>query len=247
MIPRLLLTFLLSILTVILLSGVDSSLLTTEAASRIPVLPVKVVRRYVEVEQQANFQQLLDDFGRNKDLPAGYELQALLALSHYPELRETRIKFVVDDVEIPLSSRPHWATMFRSADKRTYLVVIDSQRDGNREELLLKNQPFNAQTGVIGHELAHTVYYLERSFFGIVSDALCQLNSCRVRFERDTDQRTIDYGLGWQRYDHSLFLRTSFGMDPDAPSSPSSAYLGPKELMARIAAHPAYQASLALR
>ena len=61
MIPRLLLTFLLSILTVILLSGVDSSLLTTEAASRIPVLPVKVVRRYVEVEQQAGQPQIQDD------------------------------------------------------------------------------------------------------------------------------------------------------------------------------------------
>ena len=137
--------------------------------------------------------------------------------------------------------------MFRSAGNRTYLVVIDSQRDGNREELLLKNQPFNAQTGVIGHELAHTVYYLDRSFFGIASDALCQLSDCRVDFERETDRRTIDYGLGWQRYDHSLFLRTSFGVDPDAEPDPESAYMGPRELLSLIESHPAYRASLAQR
>jgi hypothetical protein len=208
-------------------------------------LPVRVVREYIEDDQQARYADLLAEFGRNKDLPEGYELQTLLALSHYPELQDTRIRFVVDDVNIPLSSRPHWASMHRSAGKRTYLVVIDSQREGSRRELLLEYQPFNAQTGIIGHELAHTVYYLDRSFFGILGDALCQLSRCRIGFERETDKRTVDYGLGWQRYDHSVFLRSSFGMDPDAEPNPGSAYMGPRELLTLMAANPAYQSTLA--
>ena len=224
-----------------LFSGNDHAV---QGAERASPLPVKVVREYREQEQQQQYQQLLAEFGRNKELPEGYELQALLALSHYPELKETRIRFVVDDVNIPLSSRPHWATMLRSAGKRTYLVVIDSQREGGREELLLKKQPFNAQTGIIGHELAHTVYYLDRSFFGILNDALCQLSNCRINFERQTDQRTVDYGLGWQRYDHSVFLRTSFGRDPFAEPNPGSAYLAPRELLSLMEANPAYQATL---
>jgi len=207
--------------------------------------PVRVVREYVEPEQRERFDELLTEFGRNKELPEGYELQALLALSHYPELKDTRIRFVVDNVDIPLSSRPHWASMYRSAGKRTYLVVIDSQREGNRRELLLEYQPFNAQTGIIGHELAHTVYYLDRSFFGILGDALCQLSRCRVDFERETDKRTVDYGLGWQRYDHSVFLRSSFGIDPNAEPNPGSAYMGPRELLSLIEANPAYQSTLA--
>ena len=197
----------------------------------------KVIREYVEADERARYDELLEKWGRNKELPPGFELQALLALSHYPELRGVRIRFVVDDVDIPLSSRPHWASMLRSARNRTYLVVIDSERDGPRDALLLKNQPFNAQVGILGHELAHTVYYLDRSFFGILGDALCQLNDCRIGFERATDQRLVHYGLGWQRYDHALFLRNSFYGDLEEAANAEGgggAYMSPVELRSLI-------------
>ncbi|MCI5106866.1 MAG: hypothetical protein MRY76_09150, partial [Pseudomonadales bacterium] len=86
------------------------------------------VREYIEAEERERLAQLQAEYGRNKELPPGFELQTLLALSHYPSLKDVRIRFIVDDVNIPLSSRPHWASMLRSASKRTYLVVIDSHR-----------------------------------------------------------------------------------------------------------------------
>ena len=202
-----------------------------------------VVREYVEMEEQVHFDSLMAEFGRTKDLPAGYELQTLLALSHYPELKEVRIQFVLDDVSIPLSSRPHWSSMLRSSRKRTYQVIMDTNMEGPRAALLLKNQPFNAQVGIIGHELAHTVYYLDRSFFGIVGDALCQLNSCRIDFERDTDRRLIDYGLGWQRYDHARFVRGRFAESEAAAMNTQGgggAYMSPAELLRIIDNHPIY-------
>lgn len=202
-----------------------------------------VAREYIEAEQRPRLEQLKAEYGRHKELPPGYELQALLALSHYPELKDVRIRFVVDDVNIPLSSRPHWASMLRSARNRTYLVVIDTHLDGNRDALLLKNQPFNAQVGILGHELAHTVYYLERSFFGIIGDALCQLSDCRVDFERETDQRLVEYGLGWQRYDHALFVRSQFmGSTEEALNTEGGggAYMSPAELMRLIETNEVY-------
>lgn len=191
------------------------------------------VREYVEAEQRRRFDALQVAFGRLKELPPGFELQALLALSHYPELKNVHIRFLVDDVDIPLSSRPHWASMLRSAQNRTYLIIIDSDRDGPEDALLLKNQPFNAQVGILGHELAHTVYYLQRDFFGIIRDGLCQFSRCRVDFERDTDRRLIDYGLGWQRFDHALFLRREFATsEAEAMSAEGGggAYMSPAEL-----------------
>jgi hypothetical protein len=196
-----------------------------------------ITREYVEPEQRARFQKLLAVYGKNKELPVGYELQALLALSHYPELENIRIKFIVDDVSIPLSSRPYWASMLNAARNRTYLVVIDSAREGGREALLLEHQPFNAQIGIIGHELAHTVYYLDRSFFGIVGDALCQLSGCRIDFERDTDRRLIEYGLGWQRYDHALFVRSRLAGSAEVgftTQGGGGAYMSPAELLSII-------------
>ena len=144
---------------------------------------ISVVREYEEITEQQRYDELLLEFGNNKELPPGYELQALLALSHYPELKDIKIRFIVDDVGIPLSSRPLWTSLLRSAKNRTYIVVIDNHLDGPRDVLLLQNQPFNAQVGIIGHELSHTVYYLDRSFFGIAVDGLCQLNDCRSDFE----------------------------------------------------------------
>lgn len=203
-----------------------------------------IIREYSESAARARFDDLLAQYGQHKELPPGYELQALLALSHFPDLRDVRIRFVVNDVDIPLASRPHWASMLNSAAGRTYLVVIDNHRDGNRDALLLKNQPFNAQVGILGHELAHTQYYLDRSFFGIVGDALCQLSRCRVEFERATDRRLVDHGLGWQRYDHALFVRTQFmGSEEAALSAEGSggAYMSPRELLTLMENHGGYQ------
>lgn len=202
-----------------------------------------MTREYLEQEQRPNLAELMAEYGQHKELPSGFELQALLALSHYPELKSVRIRFIVDDVRIPLSSRPLWTSLLRSAKNRTYIVVIDNQLQGPREVLLLKNQPFNAQVGIIGHELAHTVYYLNRSFFGIVADGLCQLNDCRINFERNTDRRLIDYGLGWQRYDHALFVRSRFAPTPQAAANSEGgggAYMSPVEILRIIDSLPQY-------
>jgi len=211
--------------------------------------PVTIVRQYQESAEMARFDQLLESYGQNKALPEGFELQALLALSHYPALKDVKINFIIDDVGIPISSRPHWASMARSASNRTYQVIIDSQREGGRGALLLKNQPFNAQVGIIGHELAHSVYYLDRSFLGILGDAICQFSSCRIQFERATDRRLIDHGLGWQRFDHSSFVRGrqygNIGVDSsDAlppPEVSSGAYMSPYEILQIMSAHPSYE------
>ena len=211
---------------------------------------VSPVRNYSEAQQRQHYEQLLEEFGQHKTLPEGFELQALIALSHYPELKTIKIRFIVDDVSIPLSSRPYWASLHRSGKKRTYLVVIDSHLSGNRDVLLLKNQPFNAQIGILGHELAHAVYYLERSLLGIIGDGLCQLSSCRIEFERDTDRRLITYGLGWQRLDHASFVRRRFAQelslqDGTTESQPQqsitkSAYMDPAQLQAIMVMNPTY-------
>ena len=207
------------------------------------VTAAEPVRQYLESDQRPRYDSLLAQYGNNKELPEGYELQALLALSHYPELRDIKIKFVLNDVNAAISSRPYWASLLRSAKKRTYLIVIDTEREGPRPALILKNQPFNAQVGILGHELAHTVYYLNRSFFGIAGDAFCQLTNCRVDFERETDERLIDYGLGWQRFDHSMFLRIETTNSIERAfnvEGAGGAYMSPKKLLENMAASNLY-------
>lgn len=92
--------------------------------------PQMTVREYRESEQREHYAALLSEFGRNKQLPVNFELQTLIALSHYPELKDIRIRFIIDNVGIPLSSRPHWVSLLRSARNRTYLVIMDSDTEG---------------------------------------------------------------------------------------------------------------------
>lgn len=199
------------------------------------------LRAFDEKEQTQNLDYLKEKFGNNKTLPEGFELQALLALSHFPELHDIKIRFILGDVNIPLSSRPYWRSMLNSSKNRIYHIIIDEflegGKKGSREALLLKNQPFNAQIGIIGHELSHTAYYLDRSFFGIAKDALCQLGDCRIAFERNTDLRLIAHGLGWQRYDHSVFVRSRLNnsnAEPFILDGGGGAYMSPAEILERI-------------
>lgn len=191
-----------------------------------------VERTYREEQEIPRLDRLREEYGRNKELPPEYELQALLALSHFPELTEAHVRFVAKDYAFPISSIPKPLSTFRAPEDRTYLIRIDTEMEGPRDVLLLKNQPFNAQVGILGHELAHTVYYLERSFFGIFSDGVCFLiRNCRNRFERDTDVRLIHHGLGWQRYDHSSFVRDGFEKAGVESDGGGGAYMEPAELL----------------
>ena len=86
-------------------------------------------------------------------------------------------------------------------------------------------------------------------FFGIVADAVCQLSDCRIQFERATDWRVIDYGLGWQRFDHALFVRSQLTGSREAGMNSEGgggAYMSPSALLQILENDPRYQNSRAV-
>ena len=70
-----------------------------------PIAVAQVTRDNIECEERGRLQQPFGEYGLNKSLPAGFELQALLTLSHYPELKAVHIRFLISDVNFPLPSR----------------------------------------------------------------------------------------------------------------------------------------------
>lgn len=150
----------------------------------------------------------LRTFEKNKIIPEAFKLPILLALSHYPELKETRIIFREKAQLTPLTSRPRLLHTFKKKGKRTYLVTISNASNSFLEPILFKNLPFNAQVGVIGHELAHIADYTEKSSFQIIRIALGQLNSNYVdKFEYSTDYQAIEHRLGHQLLSWSTYVR----------------------------------------
>lgn len=154
-------------------------------------------------------QVLQEQYGKLKDLPAGYEGQALIALSHYPELREVKIAFRFNENGTPLTARPTvWSTLFRSAKKRTYLITIAKDTDPRWAAILLHRLPYNAQIGVLGHEIAHVADFSKRSFWGMLSVLVGNLSELFMdKMEYNTDLITIRHGLGYQLLAWSTYVR----------------------------------------
>lgn len=184
-----------------------------------------------------HYQYLLETYGKNKTLAKGFEWQCLLALSHYPELKEVPIEFQVKPTFIPLSSRPAPLSVLFPWVKRKYLVVISSDSEGAMDLLLLHKAPFNAQVGIIGHELGHSVYYMDKSALQLAQIAYKYEYDRDFHdiFERDTDKRAVAHGLGYQLYDWAFFDRMAFGNTmEEIAQDEGETYLSPKEIAAEM-------------
>lgn len=195
----------------------------------------------------SHYYDLLNTYGKNKNLPNGFEYQSLLALSHYPELKDTRIDFVIKPTFLPLASRPDPKSLLLPWVKRKYLVVISNASTDFFEPILLENTPFDEQVGIVGHELAHTVYYQDKTAFQLIRIAYCYQNdnNYRIAFERETDKRAVAHGLGYQLYDFAFFVRKAFGdTQEEIEAEEGDMYLSPKELAREMEQYSFYRDTL---
>jgi len=161
-------------------------------------------RIFLEHEMAEKIDSLRASFGQHVHMEnKEFELPLLIALSHYPSLKDTKIKIVYKNTKIPLSARPAFGNLFRSKANRVYKLIVD------RKSLHIRGQSLNAQVGVFAHELGHLLFYKEKSNFGIAGFGVNYVLSKKYRNkdERIRDKLVIDHGLGWQLY-HFLSLYT---------------------------------------
>lgn len=169
-------------------------------------------------------------------------MATLVALSHYPELTDVHIKFVLKETFIPLVSRPKIISVFKRKKNWEYRVIISDHSNEDMETILLKNLSFNAQVGIIGHELAHTVYYLDKNMGDMVGIAFNYLyKDYRAAFEKDTDRRAIDHGLGWQLYDYSIYSRSLPNMCDENIEWINQFYMNGESIIEYMRLHPLYE------
>ncbi len=208
-----------------------------------------VARKEYSREADSNrYASLLEEFGRNKNLAEGFELQCLLALSHYPELKDAHIDFVVGDSYWPLSSRPEITSTILPGVQRRLLVLISSGSADFWEPILLKNVPFNAQVGFIGHELAHSVYYQDKTALALIGVAYRYEydRAFYTEFERDADKLAVERGLGYQLYDLAWFIRKAFGKSQEEieAEEDGGTYLHPGEIAREMKKYDFYKEPL---
>jgi len=143
-------------------------------------------------------------FPHIKGITPDYETAFYTALAHYPELQQTRIRFVQKPIKTTMATRPA-TSIFKSRNKRGYRLYANNKKEFSGVYLSQLN--FDQQVGIFGHELAHIVDFTQKNPFRLLGNGIGYLfPKYRKQYEAKTDIRTIKHGLGWQLYDFTDFI-----------------------------------------
>jgi len=202
------------------------------------VRKLESVREYIHENEKQRHPQLKKEFGKKKKLPRGYGLHALVALSHYPELKDISIEFVFMETDATAYCRPVFSTLLESAKERTYRIAISKKIRKDKEPVRFHNLSFSAQIGVIAHELGHVANFIEKSAFEMAELGIKYLsdNNFKRSLEIGTDLKAIQHGFGYQLLEYALLVEELVKKYPDEPYYQSyfSFYMTPEEIMEAI-------------
>ncbi|MBA2610763.1 MAG: hypothetical protein H0U95_02245 [Bacteroidetes bacterium] len=150
---------------------------------------------------------------KNKTIPLQYDTIVKIALLYFPELDNIKVRIRVKKQASPLTARPSISAFFRKASKRKYIITISNKTDSKFSAILLSNLSFNAQIGVIGHELSHINDYNKRYGTYFLKLLFMHLSKNKIdQFEYNTDLRCIEHGLGYQLLSWSKEVRLKLNL-----------------------------------
>ena len=113
--------------------------------------------------QQRDSSIYLSQYTKHKKLPAGYEKEAIAALSYFPELRDVTVKFRVKKSFATLKTRPDFVSIFMPEGHRSYVITISDKTIQKLSPITFKNLTENARIGVLGHELSHVADFSKKT------------------------------------------------------------------------------------
>ncbi len=175
---------------------------------------------------------LIKIHGYKKIFISEYELPAITALSHYPELDSTIIEFKNKKLKGLGNARPKMDFLFRKQVNRHYVIIINK----NAEDVLglpFSDIPFNAQTGFFGHELAHIADYTEKNNLKLIFFATKYM-FMQKSIERYTDKIAIEHNLGHQLYELISFIMKNPDTNKDYLKFKRNNYLNCEEILYEI-------------
>lgn len=190
-------------LTLFIILFLTSFFLKNEAnaqyASFEPVPPPEWIEERID--------SLRNEFLINKKITDDFEHSIIAALLYYPELKNTRIRFKRRTITTTMAALPRVGGFFRSRENRRYTILINYKKN-KRKAPLLRNIPFDARVGVIGHELAHIVDYNRKSFVQIIGNGIAYFvsNKFKRNLEHKIDRIAINRGLGKELYTFRLYI-----------------------------------------
>lgn len=180
----------------------------------------------------------LSEFAVNKKIPKIIEESVLIALSHYPELKETEIDFVFKKhlKKSVMQAQPKFSTLWRKAENRGYQINISAMFRLTNSTTPIHQLPVNIMIGWIGHELGHVMDYKSRSLFSIVRFGAGYLFSERYvrKAEKLADTYAVNHGLGFYILETKNFILDHTDLSEKYKKKIARLYLSPDDIVEQV-------------
>ncbi|PRD56458.1 hypothetical protein [Sphingobacterium gobiense] len=177
----------------------------------------------------------LQGFSKNKKIPKIIEQLVLKALSHYPELENTHIRFVFSRKlkKSVMAARPIVNTLLQSRNKRTYAILISPVFKLTRSIEPIHHLPEEVLIGWLGHELGHIMDYEQRTVWGVAKFGLLYWVSKRYvrKAERVADTFAVNRGMASYLLSTKTFILGHSELSTRYKAKIARLYLSPDDIV----------------
>ena len=193
------------------------------------IIPILILYSFIFMSWQDNLNV------KNKIIPELIKEEALIALSHYPELKETHIEFRFKESlnRSLMKAQPKFSTLFKNRKKREYIILMSRNFTLDGISLDFETIPKNVLIGWLGHELGHIMDYRERSsidltWFGINYS----LSGKHIReAERTADTFAVRSGMRPYILETKKFILEHVELSDKYKNRIKRLYLSPDEIL----------------
>lgn len=176
---------------------------------------------------------------QNKEIPAELVSQVNQALSYYPMLEDTNIRFrFKENLSGPvMAARPVVRTLLRSRENRIYDILINPMFKLKHLEAPMEHIPDSVMVGWIGHELGHIMDYERKNSWQMLNFGLRYWTSDRFikKAERIADTYATEQGLGDYILAHKEFVLGHADLPEHYKARIARLYLSPDDIVELIA------------
>lgn len=188
--------------------------------------------------QESTMQQKDSLKFNNKIVPDTIWREAYIALSHYPELKNTPIefKFKKNIKKSFMQAQPKIGGLLKKRKNRAYLVFINEKFKIEDEVFDITAVPSEVLIGWLGHELGHIMDYRERSGADLLWFGVRYLTSKNYikEAEKAADTYAVNHGLGEEIIATKNFIINHSKLSDSYKDRIQELYLSPEEIMALI-------------
>jgi hypothetical protein len=180
----------------------------------------------------------LAQFRTNKTIPAVIEKNVLTALSFYPELRNTSIRFVFKQAikSSVMQAQPVFSSLLTSRENRAYRINISALFKLTHTAIPIHQLPDAIMIGWIGHELGHIMDYESRSSLGMAGFGLGYVFSADYvkKVERLADNYAVNHGLGNYLVETKRFILDHAELPQAYKDKIARLYVSPEEITEQV-------------